>query len=69
MISFTFTRPDEPISTVSLTIYAFDTDSCLVGTQEETCLLITREDAQELIERAQPLFTPAQSEEAAESEG
>lgn len=62
LIAFTFHRPQEPISTVSLTVYDFDADSCLISTGDETCMLIAREDAQELIDLATSLLFPEEEE-------
>ena len=64
LIAFTFHRAEAPISTVTLTVYGFDADTCLIGTDSETCLLIAREDAEELIDLASALINPEEEEEA-----
>ena len=56
LIAFTFHRPQQ--SAVSLTLYAFDSDSCLTSIDGETCLLVSREDAQALVDLARSLMTP-----------
>ena len=56
LIAFTFHRPQQ--NAVSLTLYAFDSDSCLTSIDGETCLLVSREDAQALVDLARSLMTP-----------